>query len=311
MLKEYFHELQLFIQVAQERSFTRAAAKLGMSQSALSHAIKTLEKRLNARLLSRTTRSVNLTRLGEELMTYLEPRITQMDQELTELLQSSNRPSGYLRLSVGEHAAQTVLWPKLKLFLQRYPHIQVEMVVNNGLVDIVEQRFDAGVRLGECLNKDMIALKIGSEIRMIVVGAPSYFATHPMPLMPEELKNHHCINVRLPTAGGLYHWEFKRAGKLIRMPVGGQLTLNTLAHRIDAALDGLGLVCLPEDMARQYVQSGELIQVLSEFSPEFDGYYFYYPAQRQHSLAFRLLLEALRGAEGKDLPAVSGRSEAH
>lgn len=302
MLKEYFHEFQIFISIAQERSFTRAAARLGMSQSALSHAIKTLEQRLNARLLSRTTRSVGLTQLGEQIMAYLEPRITEMEETLTELLQSSDKPSGCIRLSVGEHAAHTLLWPKLKPFLRRYPHIQVEMVVNNSLVDIVQAGFDAGVRLGECLEKDMIAMKIGPPIRMVVVGAPLYFASHALPQTPDELSLHQCINMRLPTAGGLYHWEFEQAGKLLRVAVSGQLVLNTLSHRIDAALAGLGLICVPEDMVRPYIQSGDLIQVLTEWCPWFAGYYLYYPAQRQHPLAFRLLRDALLDSDDQDLP---------
>lgn len=294
MLKENFNELQIFLVVAREKSFTKAAAKLGVSQSALSHAVKALEQRLNTRLLTRTTRSVAPTEVGEKLIACLEPRLADLEHELEILLQPNGTASGNIRLSAGEHAARCLLWPKLKPFLRQYPEINVELVVDNGFVDIVEGRFDAGIRLGESVDKDMIAVKIGPDMRMVVVGAPAYFAEHGIPQTPHELQQHRCINMRLPTAGGLYHWEFEKDGKPLRVKVEGQLTFNLLAERIDAASSGFGIACVPEDMIQNEVKSGELIQILGEWYPTFPGYYLYYPSRRQHPPAFALLIDALR-----------------
>lgn len=294
MLKENFNELQVFLVVARERSFTKAAGKLGVSQSALSHAIKALEERLNLRLLTRTTRSVAPTEAGERIIACLEPRIADLEQELEALVQLNGSASGNIRLSAGEHAVRSLLWPKLKPFLRQYPEINVELVVDNGFIDIVDGRFDAGIRLGESVDKDMVAVKIGPGMRMVVVGAPAYFATNSIPQTPHELQDHKCINMRLPTAGGLYHWEFEKAGKPLRVRVEGQLTLNLLSERIDAALSGFGLTCVPEDMVQGLVKSGELIQVLQEWCPSFPGYYLYYPSRKQHPPAFALLIDALR-----------------
>lgn len=290
MLKENFNELQIFLVVARERSFTKAAGKLGVSQSALSHAVKALEDRLNLRLLTRTTRSVAPTEAGEKIIACLEPRIADLEQELETLLQLNGTASGNIRLSAGEHAARSLVWPKLKPFLKAYPEINVELVADNGFVDIVQGRFDAGVRLGESVDKDMIAVRIGPDMRMAIVGSPAYFAENPVPVTPHELQYHRCINMRLPTAGGLYHWEFEREGKPLRVRVEGQLTLNLLPERIDAALSGFGLACVPEDSIRAQVQSGELIQVLQDWSPSFPGYYLYYPSRKQHPAAFALMI---------------------
>ena len=297
MLKENFNELQIFLVVARERSFTKAAGKLGVSQSALSHAMKALEERLNIRLLTRTTRSVAPTEAGERIIACLEPRIDELEQELESLIQLNGTPSGNIRLSAGEHAARSLVWPKLKPFLREYPEINVELVVDNGFVDIVEGRFDAGIRLGESMDKDMIAVRIGPDMRMAMVGSPAYFAANPAPETPHELQNHRCINMRLPTAGGLYHWEFEREGKPFRVRVDGQLTFNLLPERIDAALSGFGIACVPENAVQHYVKSGELIQVLQEWCPTFPGYYLYYPSRKQHPPAFALLIDALRYAE--------------
>ncbi|KGT95094.1 LysR family transcriptional regulator [Erwinia typographi] len=294
MLKENFHELQIFLVVARERSFTKAAAKLGVSQSALSHAMKALEERLNIRLLTRTTRSVAPTEMGERIIACLDPRFADLEQELEALIQLNGTASGYIRLSAGEHAARNLLWPKLKPFLKEYPEIKVELVVDNGFVNIVEGRFDAGVRLGESVDKDMIAVRIGPDMRMVVVGAPEYFAENPVPETPHELQHHRCINLRLPTAGGLYHWEFEKEKKPLRVRVEGQLTFNSLSERMDAVLSGFGIACVPEDMVQEFVESGELIQVLQEYCPSFPGYYLYYPSRKQHPPAFALMIEALR-----------------
>ncbi|HCC2887286.1 MULTISPECIES: LysR family transcriptional regulator [Klebsiella] len=297
MLRENFNELQLFLVVARERSFTKAAGKLGVTQSALSHAMKALEERLNIRLLTRTTRSVAPTEAGERLIACLEPRIADLEQELDSLIQLNGIASGNIRLTSGEHAARSLVWPKLKPFLREYPEIHVELMVDNGFVDIVEGRFDAGIRLGESVNKDMVAVRIGPDIRMAIVAAPSYFADHPAPETPHDLQVHRCINMRLPTVGGLYHWEFEKDGKPLRVRVEGQLTVNLLPERIDAALSGFGLACVPENMIQDYVKSGALIQVLQAWCPFFPGYYLYYPSRKQHPPAFALMIDALRHSE--------------
>ena len=297
MLKENFNELQVFLVVARETSFTKAAGKLGVSQSALSHAIKGLEERLNLRLLTRTTRSVAPTEAGESIIACLEPRLADLEQELDTLLQSNRAPSGNIRISAGEHAAQTLLWPKLKPFLWEYPEINVELVVDNGFVNIVDGRFDAGVRLGESVDKDMVAVKMGGDMRMVVVGAPSYFSDYGTPRTPHELQDHRCINMRLPTAGGIYHWEFEKEGKPLRVRVEGQLIFNHLAERIDAVLSGFGIACVPEDLVAEAVKSGALIQILDEWCPSFPGYYLYYPSRKQHPPAFALMIDALRYKE--------------
>lgn len=297
MLKENFNELQIFLVVARERSFTKAAGKLGVSQSALSHAMKALEERLNIRLLTRTTRSVAPTEAGERIIACLEPRIADLEQELESLVQLNGTASGNIRLSAGEHAARCLVWPKLKPFLREYPEINLELVVDNGFVDIVDGRFDAGIRLGESVDKDMIAVRIGPDMRMAVVGAPSYFTVNPAPETPHELQHHRCINMRLPTAGGLYHWEFEQEGKPLRVRVEGQVTFNLQAERIDAALSGFGIACIPEDRVQDYIKSGELIQVLQDWCSSFPGYYLYYPSRKQHPPAFALMIDALRYAE--------------
>lgn len=297
MLKENFNELQIFLVVARERSFTKAAGKLGVSQSALSHAIKALEQRLNLRLLTRTTRSVAPTQAGERIIACLEPRLADLEQELEALIQLNGTASGNIRLSAGEHSARNLVWPKLKPFLREYPEINVELVVDNGFVNIVDGRFDAGIRLGESVDKDMVAVKIGPDMRMAVVGSPEYIAAYGLPQTPHDLQNHRCINMRLPTAGGLYHWEFEREGKPLRVRVEGQLTFNGLSERIDAVLSGFGIACVPEDTIQDFVKSGEMIQMLEEWCPSFPGYYLYYPSRKQHPPAFALMIDALRYSE--------------
>lgn len=299
MLKENFNELQMFLVVARERSFTKAASKLDVSQSAISHAIKALEARLNIRLLTRTTRSVTPTEAGERIIACLEPRLADLEQELETLLHLNGKTSGNIRLSAGEHSARKLVWPKLKPFLKQYPEISIELVVDNGFVNIVEGRYDAGIRLGESVDKDMIAVKIGPDIRMAVVGSPAYFAEHPHPIpqTPHDLQNHQCINMRLPTAGGVYHWEFEKDRKPLRVRVEGQLTFNLLSERIDAVQSGFGIACVPEDMITDLVKSGELVQILEEWCPYFPGYYLYYPSRKQHPPAFALLIDALRYSE--------------
>lgn len=294
MLKDNFNDLLSFMVVARERSFTRAAAQLGVSQSALSHAMRNLEARLEMRLLTRTTRSVAPTEVGEQLFMRLSPHLLEIEQELTAVRDMRDKPAGNIRITAGEHAMSAVLWPILKPFMAQYPDIHIEVTVDNGLTDIVDGRFDAGVRLGEQVAKDMIAVRIAPDMRMVVVGSPAYLSQHGVPEMPEQLQHHRCINMRLPTLGGLYAWEFERDGREMRVRVEGQLTLNSLPQRLDAAEAGLGLAYVPEDGALQAIADGRLVRVLDEWCPSFDGYHLYYPSRRQHTTAFTLLVEALR-----------------
>lgn len=294
MLKDNFNDLISFMVVARERSFTRAAAQLGVSQSALSHAMRNLETRLDVRLLTRTTRSVAPTEAGEQLFMRLSPHLLEIEQELTALRDTRDRPAGNIRITAGEHAMSAVLWPVLKPFMVKYPDINVEVTVDNGLTDIVDGRFDAGIRLGEQVAKDMIAVRIAPDMRMLVVGSADYLQRFGVPETPEQLEQHRCINLRLPTRGGLYAWEFERDGRELRVRVEGQLTLNNLPQRIDAAENGLGLAYVPEDTVQEAIAQGRLIPVLQEWCPTFDGYHLYYPGRRQHTTAFALLVEALR-----------------
>ncbi|CZW60301.1 transcriptional regulator, LysR family [Enterobacter hormaechei] len=294
MLKDNFNDLLSFMVVARERSFTRAAAQLGVSQSALSHAMRNLEARLEVRLLTRTTRSVAPTEAGEQLFMRLSPHLLEIEQELTALRDTRDRPAGNIRLTAGEHAMSAVLWPVLKPFMAQYPDINVEVTLDDGLTDIVDGRFDAGVRLGEQVAKDMIAVRIAPAMRMAVVGSADYLHRFGVPETPEQLDPHRCINMRLPTRGGLYAWEFERDGRELRVRVDGQLILNSLPQRIDAAENGLGLAYVPEDAVQDALAEGRLVRVLEAWCPAFAGYHLYYPSRRQHTSAFSLLIAALR-----------------
>ncbi|MBK5143093.1 LysR family transcriptional regulator [Budviciaceae bacterium BWR-B9] len=294
MLKENFNDLISFLVVARERSFTKAAAKLGVSQSALSHAIRGLEERLEIRLLTRTTRSVAPTEAGEKLVESLEPKFAEIENELNALRDMRERPAGNIRITAGEHAVDSILWPVLRTFLVEYPDIHVEITVDNTLTDIVAGRFDAGIRLGEQVAKDMVAVRIGPDVRLVVVASPSYLEKYGIPTTPQDLQNHRCINMRLPTMGGLYAWEFEKQGQELKVRVDGQLTFNTLRQRIEAAVIGLGISFVPEDSVKYEIANGSLIRVLDEWCAPFSGYYLYYPSRRQHTTAFSLLIEALR-----------------
>ena len=294
MLKDNINDLISFMVVARERSFTRAAAQLGVSQSALSHAMRNLESRLDVRLLTRTTRNVAPTEAGEKLYQRLSPHLQEIAQEIAALRDSRERPAGNIRLTAGEHAMNTIIWPRIKPFMQQYPDIHIEVTVDNGLTDIVDERFDAGIRLGEQVARDMIAVRIGPDMRMAVVGSPDYLASHGVPQTPHELQQHRCINMRRPTKGGLYAWEFEHDGEPLRVRVEGQLTLNCLPQRIEAAEAGLGLAYVPEDTIAEGVAAGRLQHVLADWCVPFAGYYLYYPSRRQHTTAFALLVEALR-----------------
>jgi DNA-binding transcriptional LysR family regulator len=294
MPSAHLDDLIAFLAVVRERSFTRAAAKRGVSQSALSHTIRRLEARLGLRLLTRTTRSVSTTEAGERLLQRIGPHFEQIETELADLTELRDQPAGTIRITAGEHPAYTVLWPALAKFLPRYPDIKVEVIVDYGLTDIVAQRFDAGVRLGEQVAKDMIAVPIGPNMRMAVVGAPSYFATRSPPRKPQELTEHICINLRLPTHGGLYAWELEKGNRELHVRVDGQLVFNNITLRVNAALDGLGLAFLPEDIVQPYLEEERLMRVLEDWCPPFPGYHLYYPSRRQASAAFALLVDALR-----------------
>ncbi|MDE2345608.1 MAG: LysR family transcriptional regulator [Gammaproteobacteria bacterium] len=294
MPRANLNDLLAFVAVARERSFTRAAAKLGLSQSALSHTLRGLEARLGIRLLTRTTRSVSPTQAGEHLLHHLQPRFEEIDAELLALGEFRDQPAGTIRITAGGHAANSVLWPKLAEFLPAYPDIRLELVIDYGLTDIVAQRYDAGVRLGEQVAKDMIAVRIGPDFRMVVVGAPDYLAKHPPPKTPQELPQHSCINLWLPTYGAPYAWEFEKGKRELKVRVEGQLIFNDSSHVLTAALEGFGLAYLPEDMVQSHLAKGRLKPVLEDWCQPFTGYHLYYPSRRQHSKAFALLVDALR-----------------
>ncbi|MEN0583327.1 MULTISPECIES: LysR family transcriptional regulator [unclassified Kosakonia] len=296
MLKDNFNDLFYLIVVARERSFTRAAAKLGVSQSALSHAIRGLEERLQIRLLTRTTRSVAPTDAGETLINSIGPRFKEIEEELIALTDMRDRVAGNIRITLGEHALHSTVWPAIKPFLDAYPDVKVELTIDNTLTDIVSERYDAGIRLGEQVARDMVAVRIGPDWRMVVVGSPGYFSRHGKPQTPHDLQQHNCINMRLPTLGGLYAWEFSRDGQPMRVRVEGQLTFNNLASRVEAATSGMGLALVPEDCVAQAVSEGKLETVLDDWCEPFPGYYLYYPSRKQHTAAFSLLIDALRYA---------------
>lgn len=294
MAHENMNDLLAFLAVARERSFTKAAAKCGVSQSALSHTVRGLETRLGVRLLNRSTRSVSPTQAGERLLQSIGPKFEEIAAELAALSELREKPAGTIRITTAEHAAQSILWPKLAKLLPDYPDVKVEIVTDYGLTDIVAERYDAGVRLGEQVAKDMIAVPIGPDLRVAVVGAPSCFAARPPPLTPQDLVAHNCINLRLPTYGGLLPWEFEKAGQELKVYVNGQLTFNMGTQILEAALAGFGLAYLLEDMVERYVVAGKLVQVLEDWCPPFQGYHLYYSSHRQSSPAFNLVVDALR-----------------
>lgn len=294
MQKGSLDDLRAFVGVAREHSFTKAAAKLGVSQPALSHTIRQLEARIGVRLLTRTTRSVSLTDAGERLLRTVEPRFQEIDAELAAVSALKGKPSGTIRITAGDHAVRTVLWPKLQDFLTEYPDIRIEIDVDYGLTDIVAERYDAGVRWGEQVAKDMIAVRIAPDIRFAVVGAKSYFAKRSSPKHPQELVSQECINIRLPSYGGNYAWEFQRNGREVKVRVDGQLAFNNIYQVLDAAVAGFGLAYVPEDLAQPHLAKGRIVQILQQWCEPWSGYHLYYPSRRQSSTAFSLLVDALR-----------------
>ncbi|MBW8789860.1 MAG: LysR family transcriptional regulator [Rhizobium leguminosarum] len=294
MPRPVVNDLIAFLAIARAQSFTKAAGKLGVSQSALSHTIRGLEERLGLRLLTRTTRSVAPTEAGERLLLSIGPRLDEIESELAALSALREKPAGTIRINAGEHAADAVLWPALEKLLPDYPDVNVEIIVDYGLTDIVAERYDAGVRLGEQVAKDMIAVRIGPDMRMAVVGALAYFDTRPKPMTPQDLTDHNCINLRLPTYGSVYAWEFEKDGRELRVRVEGQLVFNNIALRLNAVLAGMGLAYMPEDLVEAHLADGRLVRVLEDWCPPFSGYHLYYPSRRHTSPAFALVVDALR-----------------
>jgi len=293
MPRDTINDLQAFVAVAREQSFTKAATKLGVSQSALSHTVRGLEAQLGLRLLTRTTRSVAPTAAGERLLATMGPLLDEIEAGMAALSEFREKPAGTIRITAGEHAAHTVLWPAMERLLPDYPDIKVELDINNGLTDIVAGRFDAGVRLGEQVAKDMVAVRIGPDMRMAVVGAPSYFAGRSRPRTPEDLTSHDCINLRMQS-GGLLAWEFEKGGREVKVKVDGKLVFNTSLMALEAAVGGYGLAYLLEDRVQAYLADGRLVRVLGDWCPPFSGYHLYYPSRRQPTPAFALLVDALR-----------------
>ncbi|WP_332610516.1 LysR family transcriptional regulator [Achromobacter sp. ESBL13] len=294
MTKENLNDLQAFVAVARERSFTRAAAQLGVSRSALSHAMLALEARLGVRLLTRTTRSVSTTEAGNRLLNVLAPRLSEIEQELASLNAMRDKPAGSVRITAHDHAIATVLWPRLAPLLKQYPDIQIEFSVDYAFTDIAAHRFDAGVRVGNRVDKDMIAVRIAPELRMAVAGSPEYLAGRPLPITPQDLTEHRCVNLRLPTHGGLYAWDFEKNGQALNVRVDGQTVFNNTFLMLQAALDGLGLAYVPFDLIQPHIDSGRLLPVLEDWWPRFPGYHLYYASRRHISPALALVIEALR-----------------
>lgn len=294
MKREELGDLVAFLAVAEERSFTRAAAKLGTSQSSLSHLLRRLEERLDVKLLNRTTRSVTPTDAGRQLASSLTPAFKDIEAGLIKLSELQGRPAGTVRITTSKTAASSLLMPVANELMARYPDISIELNIDQHLVDITKEGFDAGVRLGEQVDKDMIAVRIGPDVRMVVAGSPDYFNQNPIPQTPHDLTNHLCINFRLPTSGGLYAWEFEQDGQALNVRVEGQFTCNDPDLALEAAIMGRGLVCMPDDMTNPLVESGQLLPVLQDWCPPFPGFHLYYPSRRQVPPALRLLIDALR-----------------
>jgi DNA-binding transcriptional LysR family regulator len=292
--RDNVNDLLAFLAVARERSFTRAAKKAGLSQSALSHTIRQLEERLGVRLLTRTTRAVAPTEAGQRLLDSIGPSFDEIEAQVAALSELRDKPAGMIRIVASDFAIRSVLWPKLRAFLPKFPDIKVELSRDNGLTDIVTQRFDAGVRLGEQLAKDMISVRIGPDIRFAVVGTPAYFKKNPEPARPQQLVQHNCITERHATSGGIWAWEFEERGQEIKIRVDGQLVFNNSYDVIDAALGGFGLAYVPEEIALPHIKNGRFNRVLEKWSPYWSGYHLYYPSRRQSSPAFVAVVNALR-----------------
>lgn len=288
------NDIQAFIAVAREKSFTKAAAGLGVSPSALSHTIRNLEERVGVRLLARTTRNVAPTEAGERLLKSVAPLFEQINHEIERIGELRNTPAGNIRITCSDDAAEGLLRPMLPAFLEKYPDISVEISIDYGFTNIVSERFDAGIRLGESISKDMIAVRMGPDWRLSVVGTTGYFNTHPLPVIPQDLAQHRCINIRHSPAGSVYAWEFEKAGRKLNIRVNGPLLSNSIIHVLNGALDGIGLAYVPEAMAKPHIENGTLIEVLADWSPTFEGFHLYYPNRRHTSSAFVAFVDAVR-----------------
>ncbi|WP_175675708.1 LysR family transcriptional regulator [Burkholderia ambifaria] len=294
MPRENLNDLLVFLAVARDRSFTRAAARLGVSQSALSQTVRDLEARLGVRLLTRTTRSVSTTEAGEELFQAVAPRIDEIEMKLAAVADFRDKPAGVVRITATEHPIDTIIWPKLRRVLPDYPDIRVELSVDYGLANIVEERYDIGVRYGDQVAKDMIAVRISPDIRMTMVASPAYLDGRKPPKTPQDLLDHDCVTLRLATAKGIYAWELKKGRNEIQARVNGRITCNTQPHMVQAALDGFGIAFVTEDIVLDHVRSGQLRIVMPDWCPVFPGYHAYYPSRRQASRAFSIVIDALR-----------------
>ncbi|WP_168791563.1 LysR family transcriptional regulator [Paraburkholderia aromaticivorans] len=294
MPRENFNDLLAFIAVARERSFTRAAAQLGVSQSALSHTIRALETRLGLRLLTRTTRSVSPTEAGERILRTVAPRFEEIETELTAVTELRDKPAGTIRITATDYATNTVLWPRLSKVLRKYPEIKVEIITDYGLTDIVADRYDIGIRNGDQVAKDMIAVRVAADMKMSIVGTPAYLEKQPLPKKPQDLMTHNCINLRLPTLGAFYAWELKKGSREVQVRVEGQFSFNGTYHMLDAALAGYGLAYLPSDLAQPHVTAGRLVRVLDDWCPTFPGLHAYYASRSESSRAMTLIIDSLR-----------------
>ncbi|MBB6133870.1 MAG: LysR family transcriptional regulator [Massilia sp.] len=294
MARDNINDILVFIAVARERSFTRAAAKLGMSQSALSHIVRGLEERLGVRLLTRTTRSVSPTEAGERLLQNVGPRLEEIDAEITAITDLGDKPAGTVRITAIDHVIDTVLWPRIAPLLPQYPELHIEISSDYRLVDIAAERFDIGVRHGDQVEKDMIAVRLTADVPMRIVGAPAYFARQPAPASLQDLMTHNCINLRLASSGGLYAWELLHDGQPIEARVRGQAVFTNVHHMLAAALDGVGVTFLPESLVAPHVEAGRLVSVMEDWCPSFPGLHAYYPSRRHSSRALGLVIDALR-----------------
>ena len=294
MVRDNVSDLIAFLAVARMGSFTRAARQLGVSQPALSHTLKGLENRLGLRLLNRTTRSVSTTEAGERLLCTIAPHFDGIEAGLAALTELRDKPAGTVRITTGDHQAEAILLPAVAKLLPTYPDLNIEISVNLGFVDIVAERFDAGVRMGETVAQDMVAMRIGPDLRMAVVGSPAYFASRPKPRSPYDLAAHNCINMRFTGQGGTSLWEFEKGGRAVNVRVEGQLIVNNISLERLGALQGIGLAYLPEEYVAPLISAGNLVRVLDDWCEPFPGYHMYYPSRRQHTPAFAALLEALR-----------------
>jgi len=294
MAQTKLDDLQAFLAVARYQSFTKAAARLGITPSALSHTIRALEERLGVRLLSRTTRNVAPTEAGDRLMRSIAPLFDQITAEVEALGELRDKPAGTIRITCSDDAIELYLRPVLATFLKSYPDITLELFVDYGFTNIVEERFDAGIRLGEAISKDMIAVRISPDWRLAVVGSPAYFEHHPPPSTPHELTNHLCVNIRHRPSGAIYAWEFEKDGKAFTVKGDGQLVFNSIVHVLNSAVDGIGLAYVPEALAAPYLADGRLKEVLAAWCPYFQGFHLYYPHRRQASPAFSAFVDAVR-----------------